>query len=289
MTRGSRTAISVVAGIVVLIGGWFSWSAVRQDGTFVVTVEAGGEPIEIAPEISLRFGHSGREDSVPDVVLAAKGRYETVDSAVNYVPMRGTVSLADSGRKWTLSNRGCIKEQVFTDVPEVHVLSCTIAVRSEPFEVGVPTGVASGALRFDTEYDDRGSPELALAPGPPGESSGVLLSEWPLLDASVGERNNRGPTTFRFLTPYGTVDVPIDPSRAGAGEIGPARIEVTAHRITNPPEDRAELCRLLLELGELDEPCEPWTPGIDDYEYAVTMTITTAIPHSGPTLVVVSN
>lgn len=100
---------------------------------------APGDSHQLSEDLLIRFGRSGTEFSVPDIIFGE--RYALNDPEnINYLPIQGTVRVHDDGTAFTLAGLGCTSEEVVTDVVERRVTGCRVEVRTEPLERAPPAG-----------------------------------------------------------------------------------------------------------------------------------------------------
>lgn len=175
--------ILLVGGSLFLVSGC---RAPAAEGTSVLlpadtlTLEP-GQSHDLSGNLTIRFGRSGTEFAVPDVIFGESYVLDDPEN-INHLPIRGTVRVYDDGRAFSLTTIGCGTEVVMTDVPERHVVGCTVEVRVEPMER--PT-IAGTSLTETLEGSDATRP--VYRPNYVTTVQGAEASVTPLLYVGIPE------------------------------------------------------------------------------------------------------
>lgn len=142
---------------------------------------APGDSHQLSGDLLIRFGRSGTEFAVPDIIF---GEHYTLNDPenINYLPIQGTVRVYDDGTAFTLAGLGCSTEEVVTDVVERRVTQCRVDVRTERLELAALAGTT---VRDTVPGWDDARP--AYRPGYTTTIRGAAIREDPLLYIGIPE------------------------------------------------------------------------------------------------------
>ena len=98
-------------------------------GSEILTLKPGDSKI-LSDDLLIRFGRSGTEFSVPDIIFGE--HYNLNDPQdVNYLPIYNIIKLYGNGNTVSLQKQECTTKDVFTDIPERHIVDCKVKINVE--------------------------------------------------------------------------------------------------------------------------------------------------------------
>ena len=93
-------------------------------GSEILNLKPGDSEI-LSEDLRIRFGRSGTEFSVPDIILGE--HYNLNDPQnINYLPIYNSIKLYNNGKVVSLQKQECTIKDVFTDSPERHIVYCKV-------------------------------------------------------------------------------------------------------------------------------------------------------------------
>lgn len=95
-------------------------------GSQILNLKPGDSKI-LSEDLRIRFGRSGTEFSVPDIILGE--HYNLNDPQnINYLPIYNSIKLYNSGKVISLQKQECTTKDVITDIPERHIVDCKVRI-----------------------------------------------------------------------------------------------------------------------------------------------------------------
>ena len=147
MEKKNLTYLSILVLIIIIVGAFYLFSKNQYipDGILneseKTSVIIGSETLTLKPgeskilseNLRIRFSRSGTEFSVPDIIF---GEHYNVNDPqnINYLPIYNTIELYDNGKIISLQKQQCETKDVFTDVPERHIVDCEINIQVDDSE-----------------------------------------------------------------------------------------------------------------------------------------------------------
>ncbi len=195
-----------------------------------------GESKILSEDMRIRFGSSGTEFSVPDIIFGEDYNLNNPQD-INYLPIYNTIELYDNGKIISLQKQQCETEDVLSDVLERHIVDCKIRINIEDsVEPKISETTVIKIIRGSDSTRPIYRPNYAMT------IQGERVNENPLLYIGIPEFSFSGRSSsedyklgFTIITNFGIAEIIYIPIELFDEvtkniQIGPAIIAITPQK-----------------------------------------------------------